>query len=125
LPIETEIPSSSPTPSPTPFGGGGKIFFLGEENSIFTSNSDGSDLIEFDYNRNQIFGISPDKSRMLINDSDKIVLMNTDGTEKHVIQSTPNIYLSWTVLGPTNVVWLSDGKIVFFSFRRTGRIGIF
>ena len=117
----TPTSTSTPTPEPTPFAGGGKIYLSNDKLEAFTTNFDGTNLTKFDYDWFHIIGISPDKKRMLVDDNDTIVIMNPDGTDRIVIDSTPNLYLSNSSYGGgKNVIWLSNGKIIFLASEQPG-----
>jgi len=128
----TPIPSTTPETIPTPFGGGlGKIAFVSYRDgldSIYTMNSDGSQVVRLTNTQTLISNPSwsPDGRRIAFtcnsgsdnNYNRDICLINSDGTN----------FINLTSSNPSNdeySSWSPDGKYIAFESERDGYAEIY
>ncbi|MDO9303261.1 MAG: hypothetical protein Q7T89_17865 [Anaerolineales bacterium] len=131
-PTPTFTPSPTLTATPTPLGGGGTILMglnqllvpadisLGEPFVWLSSSSDGSNLKSFGF---EIYSVSPDGKRLMVNKDGAITLIDPDGANSVALDTGKDTYLDHSygfrndILIPymQSVLWLSNGKIVFLA----------
>jgi len=122
---KTSIPSatitSTPKPSPTPYNGPNILFYIEEDNRLFSIHADGSNQREIA--QGVAFSVSPDKKKLVyrtaetyFSDTDEVVVMDL---------AAENIILRWQIPGycdgffmSSYFAWSPDSHKIAFTLTR-------
>lgn len=125
LSTKTPVPSgtiaSTPEPSPTPYDGPNILFYIEDDNKLFSIYADGSNQREI--TQGYAFSISPDKKKLIYrtavtygSDTDVVVVMDLDQED---------VILEWNIPGYCEGVfmssyfeWSPDSQKVAFTLTR-------
>lgn len=123
VPSATPVPPTptiTPSPTSVPIGGGGtiilgigKAFFpagaaIDRPFGWFAASSAGDNIRALPYDA--VYGSSPDGTRMLVKQNDRLALVSAAGTILAKLDTGDNVNVYSATSG---ILWLSDGRLVF------------